>query len=110
MASRENIVWKRGDNFPIDVILKRDKEWTLVGSVIDMTIEFKDGIKHKLTGTLKNDALANNEKLVSFVPITSAIETIRRGIYDVQVNDGTYKATHLEGVFDVKKDVSVWWW
>ena len=107
MASRENINWKRGDDFPIEVVLKRKKAWTLIGSVIVMTVEFKDGVKHAFTGTLEDDDMANNEKLVSFVPITVAIETIRRGIYDVQVYDGTYTSTHLEGVFDVKKDVSV---
>lgn len=96
------IEYHRGDDHPIEAVLTRDDDWTLTGSTIKMTMKFDDDIEHTVEGTI----LSEEEKRVQFLPITAAVATIRKGKYDIQVNDGFYTSTHIVGVVSIIEDVT----
>ncbi len=93
----------RGDTYPIEATLSRDTDFTLTGSDIKMTFIFDDDVVvHTFTGTVTSE----ENKTVEFVPTPASIDTIRRGKFDIQVDDGVYIATHLKGIINVVEDVT----
>lgn len=98
----ELLQYYRGDTRPIEATLSRDGDWTLIGSTIKMTFIFDDDVVHTMTGTLMDD----DTKLVQFEPISAAVATIRQGVFDISVDDGTYLATHIDGIVMIKQDVT----
>ena len=98
----EDFNYVRGDTFPVDVTLTRSGGWSLSNSTVTMNIKFDDGILHSLPGTIKDVY----KKTVIF-PLTAAVtNTVRIADYDVSVDDGDYKVTHLKGVMTIVQDVS----
>lgn len=94
--------YHRGDGHPIIAKLTRDDEWVLTGSTIELTMIFDDDVVHTVEGTI----LDEDEKTVQFIPITAAVATVRKGKYDIQVDDGFYKSTHITGVISIIEDVT----
>lgn len=92
----------RGDTFPIEATLTRDGTWTLVGSTVKMSFKFDDGVTHTFTGTVTDYP----NKIVEFVPTASAVGTARVGVFDIQVDDGTYVATHVRGTVRILQEVT----
>ena len=92
----------RGDTFPIEATLSRNGTWTLVGAV-KMTFKFDDDVLHTFDGTI----VSSTDHIVTFIPTAEAIETVRSGIFDIQVNDGSYIYTHLKGTVDIIGDVTI---
>ncbi len=90
----------RGDTYPIEATLSRDGDWTLTGSTVKLTFIFDDEVVHSFTGTI----LDEDTKSVEFEPTASAVDTVRQGRFDIQVDDGVYVATHIEGVIDIIQD------
>lgn len=98
-----NIDYVRGDTRPIEVVLTRDSGWSLMDSVIEMSIKFDDDqILHTLNGTIKDPY----KKSVTFDPSTPVYSTVRSGDYDIQVDDGNYNTTHMQGRITIIPDVS----
>ena len=95
----------RGDTFPIEAKLTRANDWVASGSAIKLTMKFEDGNEYILTGTVTDDS-DPIIKVVLFEPTEESIGTVRRGKYDIQVNDGSYIATHIKGVVHVIDDVT----
>ena len=93
---------KRGDNYPIAYTLSRKGTWTLVGSTVEMSFIFDDDVVHTFTGSVTD----YDNKIVEFEPTTNAVAQIRCGKFDIQVDDGVYKATHITGTVDVVFDVT----
>lgn len=102
MAIDTYIERKRGDTYPIEAILTRDDEWVLTGSEIKMTMKFDDDVEHTFNGTV----LSEEEKRVSFTPTSVAVDTVRKGVYDIQVDDGFFIATHVKDVVNIIEDVT----
>jgi hypothetical protein len=102
MASSDVLKITRGDNFPITVQLSRDGTWTLSGSTVEMSLKFSDDVVHTFTGININDT----EKTVDFVPTADAVNTVRNGDFDVQVDDGAYVVTHIVGRVEITEDVT----
>lgn len=92
----------RGDTFPIEVTLTRDGAWSLSGSTVKMTFIFSDEVVHTFTGTITDSP----NKIVEFEPTTASVLTARQGTFDVQVDDGSYVATHMRGTVRILQDVT----
>lgn len=92
----------RGDTRPIEAILSRDGNWSLLGSSIKLTFIFDDNVVHSAIGTLVDD----DTKLVEFEPIPASVATVRQGVFDISVDDGDYVATHLDGIVQITQDVT----
>lgn len=92
----------RGDTFPIEATLTRDGTWSLVGSVVKMSFIFDDDVTHTFTGTVTDHA----NKVVEFEPTTAAVASTRTGTFDIQVDDGSYIATHMRGTVRVLQEVT----
>jgi len=95
----------RGDTYPIEATLTRDSDWVATGSAIKLTMTFEDGDEYILVGTVTDDTDDRN-KDVLFEPTEESIGTVRRGTYDIQVDDSTYIATHIKGVVNIIDDVT----
>ena len=93
----------RGDTFPIEATLTRDGTWSLSGSTVEMSFRFDDDVVHTFTGTITD--LAN--KVVEFEPSVASVASNRQGVFDIQVDDGTYIATHVRGTVRVLDDVTL---
>jgi len=97
----------RGDNYPIAYKLSRNGDWTLVGSTVEMSFEFEDEVVHTFTGTVTDDDYGpDGDKIVEFEPTSASVADIRCGKFDIQVDDGSYKATHIAGTVDIVFDVT----
>ena len=92
----------RGDTYPVEATLTRDGDWTLDGSVVKMTFEFNDKIEHTFIGTVTD--LVNH--IVEFEPTGDAVNKVRQGRFDIQVDDGFYVATHISGQVHIVNDVT----
>jgi len=92
----------RGDTFPIEATLTRDGSWTLVGSTVKMSFIFDDGVTHTFTGSVVDYA----NKIVHFIPTTASVASARVGTFDIQVDDGTYIATHVRGTVRILQEVT----
>ena len=95
----------RGDTFPVEATLTRNSAWTATGSNIKLTFKFEDGDEYSFTGTVVSDTDPLN-KDVLFEPTEVAVASVRNGIYDIQVDDGSYIATHLKGTLKIINDVT----
>jgi len=93
---------RRGDTYPMEYNLSRAGIWVLTGSTVKMTFIFEDEVVHTFTGTI----LSEDEKLVKFEPTSAAVADVRSGKYDIQVDDGTYIATHIKGIVSIIEDVT----
>ena len=93
----------RGDTYPVEFTLSRDGDWTLSGSTVEMSFEFDDAVIYTFLGSVTSEV----DKTVSFEPTVAAIDTVRDGVYDIQVDDGTYVTTHAKGVVSILQDVTV---
>ena len=92
----------KGDTYPIEATLTRDGTWSLSGSTVKMSFEFDDAITHTFTGTITD----YGTKTVEFVPTAAAVASARHGMFDIQVDDGTYIATHIRGTVRILEDVT----
>ena len=92
----------RGDTYPVEATLSRDEAWTLDGSVVKMTFQFNDKIKHTFIGTVTDDI----NHIVEFEPTGDAVNKVRQGRFDIQVDDGFYIATHIAGEIHIVNDVT----
>ncbi len=98
---------RRGDTYPIAYTLTRNGDWTLVGSTVEMSFEFDDAVVHTFVGTVTDDDYGpDGDKIVEFEPTLAAVASIRCGKFDIQVDDGAFKATHITGTVDIKFDVT----
>lgn len=98
---------RRGDTYPIAYKLSRDGDWTLIGSTVEMSFEFDDAVVHTFVGTVTDDDYGEDgDKIVEFEPTLASVVDIRTGRFDIQVDDGAYKATHITGTVDVAWDVT----
>jgi len=93
---------RRGDTYPIAYTLTRNGDWTLVGSTVEMSFEFDDEVVHTFVGSVTD----YDNKIVEFEPTLAAVADIRCGKFDIQVDDGAYKATHITGTVDIAFDVT----
>ena len=96
---------RRGDNYPIAYTLSRATAWTLAGSTVEMSFTFDDAVVHTFTGSVLDDT-DDLEKIVEFEPTLASVASIRCGKFDIQVDDGAYKATHIAGTVDIIFDVT----
>lgn len=96
------IIRYRGDNYPIEAKLTRNGAWSLDGSTVVLTVVFADGITHTIVGTVMDEA----NKIVSFIPTSAIINTVRDGTYDIQVDDGNFIYTHLSGDISIISDIT----
>ena len=102
----------RGDTFPRDFLISRKGEdWMVGGIVVEMSFEFDDAIVHTFTGTQLGsgvyDATADiTDYTFQFEPTLASVASIRCGKFDIQVDDGSYIATHLAGTVDIVFDVT----
>ena len=92
----------RGDTFPLTWTLSRKGDWSLIGSSVKMSFRFDDDIVHTFTGTLIDD----NTKKVEFTPTDEAVGTVRSGVFDIEVNDGSHPLTHKKGIVEIIDDVT----
>lgn len=103
---------RRGDTYPRDAIVSRKGEdWLVGGSVVKMSFEFDDDVVHTFTGTQIGsgtyDATTDiTDYVFQFEPTADSVATIRCGKFDIQVDDGSYIATHLAGTVDIVFDVT----
>ena len=95
----------RGDTFDIKVLLTRDAYWVLTGSTVEMSFKFNDDVIHTFTGTITSDTHAT-DKYATFNPTEAAVATVRQGIFDVQVDDGSHPITHMKGTVKILQDVT----
>lgn len=96
------IIRYRGDNYPIEAKLTRNEAWSLSGSTVEITVVFDDGVNHTVTGEIIDET----NKIVSFIPTSAIINTVRDGTYDIQVDDGNYIYTHLSGEINIISDTT----
>ncbi len=95
----------RGDTFPVEATLTRGSSWTLTGSAVKLTFKFEDGDTYTFVGTVVDDTDPINKRVL-FEPTEVAVGTVRKGKYDIQVDDGSYVATHIKGVIKIISDVT----
>lgn len=92
----------RGDTFPLKWTLSRNGDWSLQGSTVKMSFRFDDDVVHTFEGNI----IDYNKKIVEFTPTAEAVETVRSGDFDIQVNDGVHPLTHKKGIVVIKQDVT----
>ena len=103
---------RRGDTYPRDAnISRKGEDWMTGGTTVEMSFEFDDAIVHTFTGTQLGvgvyDATTDiTDYIFQFEPTLASVATIRCGKFDIQVDDGTYIATHITGTIDIVFDVT----
>lgn len=92
----------RGDTYPVAAILSKNGDTDITGFVVKLSTQITGQALYTSTGIITNGPLG----YVEFDLDPLAIATAGTGVYDIQVDDGTYIYTYEKGEFELLDDLT----
>ena len=97
----KNIRRYQGNDYPFRATITFNGETSLTGKTVTMSFKIGNNAKHTLSGTITDEAKGK----VMFIPTVASVEDVGVGVYDIDVNDGTYTATYLSEDIEILEGV-----
>lgn len=96
------LVRYRGDTYPVSAILSKNGDTDITGFIVKLSTQITGHSMYTSVGTITNAALG----YVDFMLDPLAVATAGKGVYDIQVDDGTYIYTYEKGEFELLEDLT----